>query len=263
MPLRHVTLGALLLTACAGGEPVTFSQLRLEEVTATRAVLRFTTSRPTSCEAELGTSPDALNLRFTDPDMRPGELVTQHQVPLENLAAAQTYFVRARAVDASGGVFLSETLSFTTLPSTGATRDNVALRSAGASVTFVSSNWGGGGNDSSYGAHKALDGDFVTEWSTAGDGDGARLDLDLGQVRRISAFGFRSRSMTDGTAIIRRVSLSLDGAAALEFDTPDPAQLYVFELPAPVEVRSASVRALSTTGGNTGAKEIQLLSPAP
>ncbi|MFO0601087.1 MAG: discoidin domain-containing protein [Myxococcaceae bacterium] len=141
------------------------------------------------------------------------------------------------------------------------TLTNFALRSRGASVRSVSSNWGGGDNDSTFGANKAIDGDFVTEWSTNGDGDAARVELDLGQVRHITAFGFRSRSMTDGTAIIRKVGLTLDGATELVFETPDPTQLYVFDLPAPVDARLAVVHALVTTSGNTGAKEIQLLSP--
>lgn len=259
--MKRSFFALLALCACGPSAPVTFSELRVEELAATRAVIRFTTSLPTSCEIELGSSAEILDQHFTDPDMEPGQLVTQHQVPLENLVPGQRYFFRARAVDAANRVFFSAPSQLETPNAVLSTLSNVALKSRGTSVVSVSSNWGGGDDDSTFGANKAIDGDFVSEWSSNGDGDAARVELDLGQVRRLMAFGFRSRSMTDGSAIIRKVGLALDGAAELVFDTPDPAQLYVFDLPAPVDARRAVVRAHVTTSGNTGAKEIQLLSP--
>ena len=41
------------------------------------------------------------------------------------------------------------------------------------------------------------------------------------------------------------------------FDTPDPDQLYTFTFTSSVTARSARIEAVQTTGGNTGAKEIQ------
>ncbi len=247
------------LTACS--PEVTFGPREVSELTGTRAVVRFTTSQPTSCEIELGDSATALDQRFTDPDMEPGQRVTNHRVPLENLQPSHTYFFRARAVDATGRTFFSATDTLETPSTQVSTLTNVALAAQGTTIVSVSSNWGGGDNASAFGASKAIDGDFVTEWSTNGDGDSARIELDLGQVRSLTAFGFRSRSMTDGTAIIRKVGLTLEGSAELQFETPDPSQLYVFPLPSATDARRVVVRAVATTTGNTGAKEIQLLIP--
>ena len=47
---------------------------------------------------------------------------------------------------------------------------NLALMDNGASVSGVSSNFGGGADDSAFGASNALDGDPATERSSAGDG---------------------------------------------------------------------------------------------
>lgn len=246
--------------ACGGDNPLVFTNVRVEEITAAHAVVRFTTSRPATCVVRLGTAADALDQTFTDPNMEPGRLSTDHNVPLENLTPSTPYYFRAEATDASGSTFLSSPGEFSTLANSGPTLTNVALLSAGTTVVTVSSNWGGGANDSTYGVNKALDADFTTEWSTSGDGDGAFVELDLGQRRMVVAFGFRSRQMSDGSSIITSVGLSLDGGPLLgPFDTSDPTQLYVFTLAAPVEVQRARVSAATSSGGNTGAKEIQLL----
>src|SRR5581483_10002069 len=72
---------------------------------------------------------------------------------------------------------------------------NVALLTAGARVKGVSSNYGGGDNDSAFGANKAIDGDLTTQWSSNGEGDKAWVEIDLGQEYALSALGFRTRTM--------------------------------------------------------------------
>lgn len=243
-----------------------FSEVRVEELTPLRAVVRFRTSRPASCEVELGTNPARLDLTFTDPSMAPGQLVTEHQVPLENLAGGREYYFRAKARDAAGATFRSEVSIFATpLDATTSTLVNVALLSAGTTVVAVSSNFGGGSNDSAFGAARAFDGDFTTEWATNGDGDAAFIEIDFGQLRPVARWGFRSRSMRDmddESASITSVLLSLDGAAPLgPFDTWDSTRFFVFELPEGTTARRARVSSVTTTGGNTGAKEIQFFSP--
>lgn len=260
--MRAVVLSVSLAVLGAGCAELTFSELRVEELTATRAVVRFSTSVESSCEVELGLEGGPLDQRVTDPAMGPGQRLTVHQVALENLQPERTYQFRARAVDARGAAFTSELRRFTTPRGTAPARPNVALRSAGTSAMAVSSNWGGGDNDSSFGAHRAIDGDFATEWSSNGDGNAARLELDLGQTRTLSGFGFRSRSMGDGSSIVTRVGLSLDGRARLELDTPDPAQLYVLDFAA-TDARRAVIEVVTSTGGNTGAREVQLYAGSP
>jgi hypothetical protein len=259
-------LAAFSLAACGGGdsptvaadESIDFVGLRVEEIGATRAVVRFSTSRPTSCEAEYGLAEENLDRVAVDPDMGAGALAIEHEVALEDLAPATTYFYRARATDGDDRTFRSSIQQFTTPPLTESSLVNVALRTAGTTAIEVSSNFGGGDSDSDWGAHRAIDGRMSTAWATNGDGDDAFATFDFGQERTLVRFGFRSRQMADGSSIITQVRLIFgDGETAGPFDTPDPAQLYQFDIQ-PVQVtRTVRVEAVATTGGNTGALEIQ------
>jgi len=227
-------------------------------------VLLFDTSVPTSCEAEFGGDKNMMDRTATDPDMEPGELALDHTIPLEDLLPNTTYYVRARATDAAGNTERSETIMFTTLDTTDPTAGmtNVASIAEGTVVSALSSNWSNGDNDSSFGIHNALDGNMSTEWSTAGDGDDAWVELDLGQERTITHFAYRSRMMLDGTSIVQSVQLIHSGGIVIgPLDTPDHTVRYVFELDEPITVSTIRLEAVTTTGGNTGAKEIQLFSP--
>jgi hypothetical protein len=259
-------LVAGLSAACAADDSgaIEFSTLRVEEVSQTRAVVRFDTDVPASCEVEYGLARDQLDATATDPDMEPGTLALMHSVALEDLSPATTYHVRARATDAAGQTVYSSIVQFKTVDGDDITAGltNVALLSEGTTVVEVSSNWGGGDNDSSYGIHNALDGSESTEWSSDGDGDDAWVLLDLGQPRTISHFAYRSRMMLDGTSIVTRVRVLAEGSELGLYDTPDHRVRYVFELAAPlIDVQEVRVEAVETTGGNTGAREIQFFAP--
>lgn len=245
------------LTACRAADPLTFSDITIDELAGTRALLRFTTNRAVRLEIQLGSTADVLDKTFTDPELTPGQLTTEHRVPLENLFPNTKYFFQAKTKDENDTVVYSPAQEFRTPVEAVSRLTNVALTEAGTTVVSVSSAL----DPDTTGGARALDGDFVTDWATKGDGDAARIELDLGQMRTLTAFGFRSRGLSDGTAVVSKVGLSLDGAAELTFDTPDPRRLYVFTLSAPVAARRAVVRAITSTGGNTGAKEIQLLVP--
>ena len=251
--------------AAAGGE-VTFVNLRAEEIAATRAVLRFETSVPATCAVRYGIAPDALDGFATDPSMTGAELSITHQVPVEDLAPATPYWWRGVATDAAGATWESDLQSFTTADA-GAGGDalvDVATHEAGATVSAVSSNFGGGANDSTWGADHAIDGKMATEWATNGDGDEAWLEIDLGQRRTVTHVGLRSRAMPDGSSIVRSFTVSFDdGEPRGPFATPDPEERYRFDLGGPVDVRRVRFDAVDTTGGNTGVREIELLIPAP
>ncbi len=245
----------------APGGAIEFSDLRVEEIAADRAVVRFDTSVPSSCEVEYGPAMDQLNGTATDPDMEPGQLALDHDVPLEDLDPETTYYLRAVATDGDGQTAYSNTIQFATTaaddPTAGLT--NVALLAQGTTVVAVSSNFGGGDNDSTWGVHRALDGLMNTEWATAGDGDDAFVSLDFGQTRTLSHFAYRSRMMNDGTSIVTRVQLLVDGQVVLgPVDTPEHQERYVFEFDPALETREIRFEAVETTSGNTGAKEIQL-----
>ena len=246
--------------ACGGEQATTeLTELRIEEVAAHRAAVRFETSLPTSGEVLFGTSDDELDRTASDVAMVPGDLSFTHEVPLEDLDPDTKYYWRARAVDRDNAVLLTEIDSFTTPDADPMEQgDNVALPGAEAKVFEVSSNWGGGKNDSIYGADHAFDGKMASEWASDGEGDEAWVELEFGGLRRITSFAFRSRHMSDGTSIIRRVELAFDGDTERgPFDVPDPTERTLFPIEPPVEASRVRIKAVETSGGNTGAREIE------
>lgn len=264
-PARHCFWLVCWISAfpiACGGEQATLelSELRVEEIDGTRAVVRFETSLPASGEVQFGTSPEVLDRTALGVAMEPGELSFTHEVSLEDLDPETEYSWRARAVDRDNAVLLTELDSFVTLDAAEPepSADNVALPSAGAEVFEVSSNWGGGKNDSTYGANHAFDGHMASEWASDGDGDGAWIELEFGGLRRITGFAFRSRHMADGSSIIRRVELAFDGDTERgPFDVPDATRSYLFPIEPPVDASRVRLKAVESTGGNTGAREIQ------
>ena len=85
-------------------------------------------------------------------------------------------------------------------------------------------------------------------------GDGAYIEIDLGRPRAIAAIAFRTRQMTDGTAITNTFTITIDDQQHGPYPTgTEPA---VFD--EPVTGQSIRVDADTTTGGNTGAIEIEI-----
>jgi hypothetical protein len=245
------------------GDSDIFSNLRVEDDIGTRAVVRVTTRVPVSCKTHYGAAAAALDRVATDPDMIPGTMTTMHHVPLENLVPGTTYFLQGVAQDADGTVHSTLIGSFTTGPGDATqAMTNMASQSQGSTIASVSSNWAGGANDSAFGVDHVIDGDMYTEWSTNGDGDGAWLVIDLGQARTLTHFAYRSRKMTDGTSIVTRFRLIFDDTVTIgPMDSPDPDTRYAFALSQPVMAQRVRFEAVTTSGGNTGAKELQLFSP--
>ena len=238
-----------------------FSELRVEDVEARRAVLRFLTAVETTCEAQLGVAVTTLDRTFLDPFMDPDDPYgIEHEVPLVQLEPNTTYYVVARAEDRTGDVFLSDVLTFTT-PSDADSQGpvNMATLQQGTSVRAVSSNFGGAADGETWGINNALDGDLRTEWSSFGDGNNAWFEIDLGAVRTIERIGFQSRQMTNGTSIIESFEITLDGATVLgPFLSPDPDTYYDFILDTAFSAQIIRFDAVETTGGNTGIKEFEL-----
>lgn len=277
--------GALLplscaLVACGGGsstssdrplqDAVEFIDVRAQDLGATSATIRFNTSVATTCEVEYGLAADALGQVATDP-MMGGDYVVEHEVTLAGLTPGTTHYYRARGTTPAGETYWSAVHEFATLevPEIGdAGLVNYALSAQGASIRAVSSNFAGAANDETWGAAFAVDGELATEWATDGDGDDAALAVDFSAAREISRFVFRSRKMPDGTSIIASVRLVFETAADEvvmgPFATPDPEQIYTFDFPAAVVATGVRFTTVATTGGNTGAKEIQFWgSPSP
>ena len=168
-----------------------------------------------------------------------------------------------QGVGPDGTLYVSDNYTFHTAPATTGVMpptkppgQNVALISAGAHVTAVSSNYGGGALDSPFGANNAIDGDLVTEWSSDGDGDKAWIEIDLGKAYEIGAVGFRTRTM--GTsAQIERFQVSPIGARRSGRSicrTRDPSTISGVS----AKARRLRFEVLKSSGGNTGASAIEV-----
>jgi hypothetical protein len=139
----------LFVLGCGGGgggdaaEPdVEFLNLRVVDIASDRAVVRFETNIETTCEVEYGLGAAEYDLSATDPDMDPeNPFALDHRVPLEDLPATMTVYLRAKANNRGGRIFYSEPVCFVTLEASDVGAGemvNVALLGSGARVTGVS-----------------------------------------------------------------------------------------------------------------------------
>lgn len=267
-----VLMLALILVACGDQVADPAAILSLQEMpggydvpsvidnTGTSVVIQFTTGVPTMCSVAYGT-----DITYGDLATMPmmGGATQDHAVTLPGLTPNTTYHYRLTLTDEQAHVYQSEDLTFTTAPSEPpppAARpegENVASLAAGARVIAVSSNFGGGDNDSSFGANKAIDGEPSTEWSSNGDGDDAWIEIELAQTYDVDTIGFWTRTMANDTARIFSFTVTTDeGETHGPFDLSDASQIYYF----PVDFTARTLRfdAVATNTGNTGAVEIEV-----
>lgn len=68
--------------------------------------------------------------------------------------------------------------------------------------------------------------------------------------------------MSNGSAIITSIRLVIDDGRLIlgPFETPDPDVEYSFDFEAPVTACTVRVEAVTSTGGNTGTREIRFYS---
>ncbi|MDH3606243.1 MAG: discoidin domain-containing protein, partial [Acidimicrobiia bacterium] len=122
----------------------------------------------------------------------------------------------------------------------------------GATVVAASSEF-----SASFAAANAVDGDLGTEWSSRGDGDDAFITIDLGQPTVVTAVAFRTRSMSDGSAIAQTFTVEVDGTTFGPFAAGPTVSEVSFE------GQVLTYRVAASTGGNTGAIEVEAYSALP
>jgi hypothetical protein len=241
------------------GALVQFTNMRVQQIASRRAVVLFETSVATTCEVEWGVQANNLDQAASDPNMDPqNPYDVNHTVPLEDLPPNTTITFRARATTPQQQTSFSTTCTFATaMPAANEPAwTNIAPQ---ATVTGVSSNFGGAANDQTWGVKQAFDNKMGTEWSSNGDGDAAWFSVDLGRPITLVGFGFRSRKMTDGSSIVESMALQFDNdQESGPYQTPNPDQTYKFSFSRAVTTQKVRWTAVKTTGGNTGVKELQL-----
>ena len=209
------------------------------------ATLEVDTSIDVACSVVYGTD-ESFGLIAVDNDMD-GGAHAEHQPVMGGLEPATTYRYRLQGTAPDGTLYVSEVMSFET-PAAAEGPANLAL---GATVVDVSSEW-----SDAFVAENAFDGDPTTEWSTRDDGDDAWVEVDLGARQALGEIVFRTRSMSDGSAITDTFTLTADGVVYGPFP--------VDQAIAPGEVTAQVLRfdVAASTGGNTGAIEILVLAPS-
>jgi len=258
--LGLVACGGAGKSAGSAGSPETIRPFSAVEVGHPRlqlvgngrsAVIQVETNPPTVCAIAYGKTA-SLGSIANDPDMG-GTAISHHVVVLSGLAPGTTYRYRLTATDAQGLVFQTRQLGTFTTPrrAPNAERD-VAI---GAKVIAVSSQW-----SSAYRGANAVDGNLSTEWASNGDGDRAFITIDLGREYKVTGVAFITREMSDGTAITKTFDVVVDGHKRYG---PFPAGNQVDPRTAAVSFTGRRLRfeVVTSTGGNTGAAEIEVFSP--
>jgi hypothetical protein len=260
--LLAVAASCLGLVACGGNRANTasirpFSAIEVGkprfEVAANgrSAIVQVETNPPTVCAIAYGKTA-SLGSIANDPDMD-GTAISDHVVVLSGLAPGTTYRFRLTATDAQGLVFQTQQLGTFTTPRQAAIHErDVAM---GAKVLAVSSQW-----SYAYRAANAVDGSLSTEWASDGDGNRAWVSIDLGRKYKITGVAFITRQMADGSAITDTFAVVVDGRSRYG---PFPAGNLLDPRVAPVSFTGRRLRfeVVTSTGGNTGAAEIEVFTP--
>ncbi len=212
----------------------------------TSAVLRLNTTIDVACSVVYGTSTRFGGLA-TDTDMAGGGH-SVHQPLMTGLEPGTTVVWRVQGTAEDGTIYVSDVNQFTTPAGDGAAaRTNLSLN---ASVIETSSDF-----NSNFAGANAIDGSLASEWSSRGDGDDAFIVIDLGAPMEVTGIGFRTREMSDGTSITNTYTVTIDGGETLgPFDAG--IGLVVSDFTATGQVFRIDME--FTTGGNTGAVEIEI-----
>jgi hypothetical protein len=258
---------ALVAAACSSSssesEVIDFSEIQSSDFEFTVdtngvASMNVTTDIDAVCSIAWGET-DALGTIGTDLDMG-GTAHDDHEVLLVGAVPGETYQFRVQGSDADGNLFQSELASFT-LPEIPASDESMGAdedmdvhgdnRAEGSTVVAVSSVF-----SDAWSGENAVDGDMTTEWATAGSGDDAFIEIDLGSSQDVIGVEFITRTMGDGTATTTEYTVTVDGGDVFgPFSAGDPSDNRFAEAVFTGQVLRYDV--VTSTGGNTGAIEVR------
>lgn len=225
---------------------------RIADLSEQDGTLLFVSSVPLACSVVYGETP-AFGQVAVDQDMA-GGAHTNHHPAIAGLKPDTLYYYRVQGTAADGTLYASSVMTFRT-PKAAATGPlNLASLEAGGRIVAVSSNFGGGPNDGSWGANSAIDGRRTTEWSTDDDGDGGYVEIALAREARLAAIEVWTRSMSNNTAQIFKFTITTDKGEVLgPFELPDASKPYRFAID--VTAKSLRLDVVTSNGGNVGLVE--------
>jgi len=254
---------ALLLSACGRPSSPSVSaavvrpidEILLEtprfEAGATSATVNVTTRIPVACAVVYGPT-NAYGSIATDTDMAGGAHADHHPV-LTGLAPDTVCYLRLQGVGPDGTLYRGEEFTFRTLPGAGAF--GAANLAATARIVAVSSEYGGA-SDGPFAAVRAIDGDPSTQWSSDGDGDAAWIEIELAAPTHVERVGFWTRTMGSSAQVLSFRITTDQGEEFGPFELSDAAQIHSFDTD--FTARRLRFEAVETSGGNTGAVEIEI-----
>lgn len=218
------------------------------DISGTSATLQVSTDLEMACAVVFGTDERLGDGIATDADMG-GGAHNDHEAVMRGLEPDTEYYYRVQGSGADGNLYRSQLMTFTTPPAevVETPGENVAV---GAEVVTVSSEF-----SESFAVDNAVDGDPATEWSSDGDGDDASVTIDLGRQVEVVGLALRSRSMSDGTSVVETFTVTVD-----DDQTYGPFEAGTTFTVAEADFTGQVLRidADQTTGGNTGAAEVEV-----
>jgi hypothetical protein len=263
--LLALLAAAVLLAACsapatsvpeASVRPISeilASEAEFRDIGPVSAAMLVETTVPAVCAVVYGTTP-AYGQIATDMDMA-GGAHSAHRPLLTGLSPDTLYYARLQGVGPDGTLYRSEEYTFRTAPAAADDgRPNLALPANGARVVGVSSSFGS--PDGPWGPRSAFDGDGGSAWSSAGDGDQAWIELELADVTHVGRIGFWTRTMGSSAEVHSFRVVTDSGEIVGPFMLGGAAEIEYFETD--FTARRLRFEAVTTSGGNTGAVEIEV-----
>lgn len=227
---------------------------RIEAGTSS-ATVNVTTRIPVACAVVYGTTQQYGSIA-TDTDMAGGAHAEHHPL-LVGLEPNTLYYLRLQGVGPDGTLYRSQEYTIRTPPASSTSGPvNLASSAAGARVSGVSSQFGGEAEDSAFAASRAIDGDPSTQWSSNGDGDQAWIEIELPALTQVTRVGLWTRTMGSTAQILSFRIVTDQGGEFGPFELPDAAQIHYFDVD--FSGRRLRFEAIETSGGNTGAVEIEV-----
>ena len=254
---------AASLLACSTGPPdiseILVTGPTVVDVTSDSATITAVTGVDMACAVAYGPTTEYGGLA-TDLDMAGGGH-RDHMPRLLGLQPDTEYHFRFGGIGPDGTVYASEDYTFRTLPASASASPtgagaNLALLSKGARVAARSSNFGGGADDSAWGANHAVDGYPRTQWSTDGDGDDAWIEIELPSEAHVTSIGFWTRTMGTAGQIFSFRVVTDRGEIGGPFRLDDADGIFYFETD--FTAKRLRFEAVETSGGNTGVHDIEV-----
>ncbi len=271
--MKRLVLGPLVLFlglflwACGGAtdgfETADIADILTEgpsvtDVTARSATVLATTNVDVVCAVVYGLTTDYGQIA-TDSDMAGGGHSGHHPMLL-GLQPDTLYHYNFGGVGPDGTVYRGKDSTFRTLPLTESAVPapagrNLALLSSGGSIAGSSSSFGGS-DEGAWAAVRAIDGDPGTQWSSAGDGDNAWIEIKLSSPTQVTSIGLWTRTMGSSAQILSFQVVTDLGETHGPYSVPDAAGVHYFDVD--FTGRRLRFEATQTSGGNTGVVEIEV-----